>query len=115
MPDSCPTVILRLSSTHMWDVSRRLTIYLLQEHLAFLQTFHAGQGTEFDIFYPQGDPVARLVLQTPESADPPGLAAMSPVDLGSVGEISPLLQRLLEICKPLLTLELDRNQHRQAE
>jgi hypothetical protein len=101
MPDSCPTVTLHLSSTHIWDVSRRLTIYLLQERLAFLQTFHAGQGTEFDIFYAQGDPVVRLLLQTPESAEPPGLAAMSTVDLSSVGEISPLLQRLLEVCKPL--------------
>jgi hypothetical protein len=101
MSDSCPTVTLHLSSTHIEDVSRRLTIYLLQERLAFLQIFHAAQGTAFDIFYPQGDSVVRLVLQTAESADPAELAATSTADLRSVGEISPLLQRLLEVCTPL--------------
>jgi hypothetical protein len=115
MIDSCPTVTLYLSAAHMSAISRRLTTYLLQEHLAFVQTFYAEQQTEFTIFYPQGDPVVHLLLHTPESIPPVELAATFTVDLSRAGEISPLLQRLLEVCKPADTSELHRNQHHQAE
>jgi len=100
MTDSCPTVTLYLSAAHMPTVSRQLTTYLLQEHLAFLQTFHAEHQTEFTIFYPPGDSVVRLLLQTSESIHPVGLAATSTVDSSRAGEIGPLLQKLLEVCKP---------------
>lgn len=115
MTDACPTVTLYLSAAYIPTVSRRLTTYLLQEHLAFLQTFYAEQQTEFTVFYPQGDPMVRLRLHTPESVSPVELAATSTVDVSRAGELSPLLQKLLEVCKPANPSELNRNQHHQTE
>ena len=98
MPDSIPTVSLHISSFQMRNTLRRLTTYLLEEQYAFLQTFHRGQRTEFEIFQQSGQAMVRLTLQATASASPAGNTTASMDERTQAGETARLIQRLLEVC-----------------
>ena len=100
MSDSVSTVSLHLSPSQMWEVLRRLTTYLLQEEYAFLQTFHNGQFTEFEIFQHAGPVAVRLALRTTESVGSVGLPTDPTYEPAPIGETALLMQRLLEVCNP---------------
>ena len=100
MSDSVPTVSLHISSFQMRATLSRLTTYLLEEQYAFLQTFHSGQHTEFEIFQQSGQVVIRLIPRATESVSLTGKPTESTDEHTQAGETSRLIQRLLEVCNP---------------
>jgi hypothetical protein len=63
------SVTLYVPLSHLPVLITRLTTYLLQKSYDFLQTSHAADHVDFEIFAQQ-QPLVHLILQAVEAADP---------------------------------------------